>query len=149
MGLLSGKWRHLSHEVAPLHPLKWRHFTLKWRHFQVAPLTLVCPRLKFLVPDNSGAQLLTALCSEMSIYRNNLSAIIFYRLSLSLKIILIYRLPLSLLLYFLLSPINHRDKRFSMHAVFKQFSLSELPDSFSFLFLYYNGHASILIDQLS
>ena len=29
------------------------------------------------------------------------------------------------------------------------FSLSELSDSFSFLFLYYNGHASILIDQLS
>ena len=61
--------------------------------------------------------------AEMGIYRDNLSAIVmaitFYRLSLSLKIILIYRLPLSLLLYFLLLPINYRDKRFFMHAVFK------------------------------
>ena len=53
----------------------------------------------------------------MGIYRDNLSAITFYRLSL--KIILIYRLPLSFLLYILLSPINYRDKRFFMHAVFK------------------------------
>ena len=30
-----------------------------------------------------------------------------------------------------------------------EFSLSELFYSFSFLFLYCNGHASILIDQLS
>ena len=61
--------------------------------------------------------------AEMGIYRDNLSAIVmaitFYRLLLSLKIILIYRLPLSLLLYFLLLPINYRDKRFFMHAVFK------------------------------
>ena len=34
---------------------------------------------------------------EMGIYRDNLSAIIYYRLSLSLKIVLIYRLPISLL----------------------------------------------------
>ena len=49
--------------------------------------------------------------AEMGIYRNNLSAIIFYRLSLSLKLVLIYRLPISLLLHILLSPINYRDKR--------------------------------------
>ena len=55
----------------------------------------------------------------MDIYRDNLSAITFYRLSLLLKIVWIYRLPLSLLLYILLSPINYRDKRFFMHAVFK------------------------------
>ena len=48
----------------------------------------------------------------MGIYRDNLSAITFYRLSLSLKIIVIYRLSLSLSLYILLSPINYRDKRF-------------------------------------
>ena len=54
----------------------------------------------------------------MGIYRDNLSAITFYRLSLSLKIVWIYRLPLSLL-YILLSPINYRDKRFFMHAMFK------------------------------
>ena len=30
-----------------------------------------------------------------------------------------------------------------------EFSLLELSDSFSFLFFYYNGHASMLIDQLS
>ena len=35
--------------------------------------------------------------AEMGIYRDNLSAIIFYRLSLSLKIVWIYRLPISLL----------------------------------------------------
>ena len=40
--------------------------------------------------------------SEMGIYRDNLSAIIYYRLLLSLKTILIYRLFLSLLLYILL-----------------------------------------------
>ena len=56
---------------------------------------------------------------EMGIYRDNLSAITFYRLSLSLKIVWIYRLPLSLLLYILLSPIYYRDKRFFMHAVLK------------------------------
>ena len=55
----------------------------------------------------------------MGIYRDNLSAIIFYRLSLSLNKILIYRLSLSLSLYILLSPINYRYKRFFMHAVFK------------------------------
>ena len=59
----------------------------------------------------------------MGIYRDTLSAIVigdnFYRLLLSLKIVWIYRLPLSLLLYILLSPINYRDKRFFMHAVFK------------------------------
>ena len=31
--------------------------------------------------------------TEMGIYRDNLSAIIYYRLSLSLKIVWIYRLP--------------------------------------------------------
>ena len=56
---------------------------------------------------------------EMGIYRDNLSAITFYRLLLSLKIVWIYRLPLSLLLYILLSPINYRDKQFFKHAVFK------------------------------
>ena len=35
--------------------------------------------------------------AEMSIYRDNLSAVIFYRLSLSLKIVWIYRLPILLL----------------------------------------------------
>ena len=62
----------------------------------------------------------------MGIYRDNLSdlqkktlSIIYYRLSLSLKIILIYRLPISLLLNILLLPINYRDKRFFMRAVFK------------------------------
>ena len=55
----------------------------------------------------------------MGIYRDNLSAITFYRLSLSLKIVWIYRLPLSLLLNISLSPINYRDKRFFMHAEFK------------------------------
>ena len=56
---------------------------------------------------------------EMSIYRDNLSAKIYYPLSLSLKIVLIYRLTISLLSYILLSPINYRDKRFFMHTVFK------------------------------
>ena len=56
---------------------------------------------------------------EMGIYRDNLSAITFYRLSLLRKIVWIYRLPLSLLLYILLSPINYRDKQFFVHAVFK------------------------------
>ena len=49
----------------------------------------------------------------------HLSAITFYQLSLSPKIVWIYRLPLSLLLYILLSPINYRDERFFMHAVLK------------------------------
>ena len=34
-------------------------------------------------------------------------------------------------------------------SIAPKFSLLELSDSFSFLFLYYNGHAVILIDQLS
>ena len=55
----------------------------------------------------------------MGIYRDNLSAISFYRLSLSLKIVWIYRLPISLLQYILLSPINYRDKQFFKHTVFK------------------------------
>ena len=59
------------------------------------------------------------LGAEMDIYRDNFSAIIYYRLSLSLKILLIYRLPISLLPYILLSLINHRDKRFFRHTVFK------------------------------
>ena len=48
--------------------------------------------------------------SETGIYRGNLSAIIYYRLSLSLKIVLIYRLPISFLQYILLSPINYRGE---------------------------------------
>ena len=35
--------------------------------------------------------------SEMGIYRDNLSAIIYYRLSLLLKIVFIYRFPMLLL----------------------------------------------------
>ena len=61
----------------------------------------------------------------MGIYRDNLSAITFYQLSLSLKIILIHRLPLSLLLYILLSPINYRDKRF-LRTQCLNFKVSEL-----------------------
>ena len=57
--------------------------------------------------------------AEMGIYRGNLSAIVYYRLSLSLKIVLIYRLPISLLQCISLWPINYRDKRFCMHIVFK------------------------------
>ena len=38
---------------------------------------------------------------------------------------------------------------FNEKKIEPEFSLSELSDSFSFLFLYYNGHALILIDQLS
>ena len=49
---------------------------------------------------------------EVGIYQDNLSAINYYRLSLSLKIVLIYRLPISLLGYILLLQINYRDKRF-------------------------------------
>ena len=56
---------------------------------------------------------------DVGIYRDNLTAITFYRLSLSLKIVWTYGLPLSLLLYTLLSPINYRDEQFFMHAVFK------------------------------
>ena len=41
--------------------------------------------------------ILHAVYSEIGIYRDNLSAIVFYRLSLSLKIVGIYRLPISLL----------------------------------------------------
>ena len=59
--------------------------------------------------------------AEMSIYRDNFSAIIYYQLSL--KILLIYRLPIQLLKYILLSPINYSDKQFFMHTVFK---ISEL-----------------------
>ena len=58
---------------------------------------------------------LGGLQPEIGIYRNNLSAITFNRLTLSLKIVWIYQLLLSLLL----SPINYRDKRFFMPAVFK------------------------------
>ena len=61
----------------------------------------------------------------MGIYRDNLSAITFYRLSLSLKLILMYRLPLSLFLYILLSPINYRDKRFLCTQCLN-FKISEL-----------------------
>ena len=68
---------------------------------------------------SSNYETKTLLKPEMGIYRDNLSAIIYYRLSLSLKINLIYRLPISLLLYILLPPKNYRDKRFFMHAVFK------------------------------
>ena len=55
----------------------------------------------------------------MGIYRDNLSAIIYHRLSLSLKRVLTYRLPISLLQYVRLSPINYLDKRFFVHKVFK------------------------------
>ena len=58
-------------------------------------------------------------------YRRKLSAIIYYRLSLSLKIALIYRLPISLLLYILLSPINYRDKCF-FRTQCLNFKVSEL-----------------------
>ena len=55
----------------------------------------------------------------MGIYRDNLSAVIHYRLLLSLEVVLIYQLPISLLQYVLLSPVNYRDKRFFVHTVFK------------------------------
>ena len=67
--------------------------------------------------------------AEMGIYRDNLSAIIFYRLSLSLKIVWIYRLPISLLQYISLSSINYRDKRFFMHTVFKVRELAQWQNS--------------------
>ena len=63
----------------------------------------------------------------MGIYRDNLSAITFYRLSL--KIVWIYRLPLSPLLY-ILSPINCRDKQFFMHAVHCSLFLKNLEKTF-------------------
>ena len=63
--------------------------------------------------------------SEMGIYRDDLSAIIYYPLSLSLKIVLVYRLPITLLQYILQSPINNLDKRFFMHTESK-FKVSEL-----------------------
>ena len=57
-----------------------------------------------LLSCNSLLMLLTtrdeedgAVEAEMGIYRDNLSAIIFYRLSLSLKLVLIYRLPILFL----------------------------------------------------
>ena len=66
------------------------------------------------------AKLTTGLLyAEEGIYRDNLSAIIYYRLSLSLKIVLIYRLPISFLQYILRSPLSCSDKRFFMHTVFK------------------------------
>ena len=63
--------------------------------------------------------------SEMGIYRDNLSAIIIGDNFLSIIVIAQNSLDLSItviafvITYILLSPINYREKRFFMHAVFK------------------------------
>ena len=60
-------------------------FTENWR------------RKKCVALEWSGSTADTVVLSEMSIYRDNLSATIYYRLSLSLKLVLIYQIPISLL----------------------------------------------------
>ena len=78
-----------------------------------------------VVDDEPTTKNVKGRTTRDSIYRDNLSAIIYHRLSLLLKINLIYRLLISLLLYILFSPINYRDKRFFMHACFN-FKVSKL-----------------------
>ena len=59
----------------------------------------------------------------MGIYRDNLSAIVIGDNFLSIIVIAQNSLDLLItviaLLYILLSPVNYRDKRFFVHAVFK------------------------------
>ena len=51
----------------------------------------------FKLPHNDTERNQVPTLPEMGIYRDNLSAIIFYRLLLLLKTVLIYRSPISLL----------------------------------------------------
>ena len=53
--------------------------------------------LNGIPPSWCGRQVAGNSKAEMGIYRDNLSAIIFYRLPSSLKIVWIYRFPISLL----------------------------------------------------
>ena len=75
------------------------HFAITQKHFVYASgLQLV--KTVFLRLDKFCATVKsdeTCVLSEMGVYRDNLSATICYRLSLSLKTVLIYRLPISLL----------------------------------------------------